>query len=191
MTPIIVVTGPPASGKTTLATALSERLRLPLIAKDPIKELLYEAFGTGDREWSRHLGRATYPLLFHFLEGQLRAGRPCVVDGSFGPVEANAAFADLHVRLPFTALQLHCTAPSEVLLGRYAERAASRHPGHLDAAILDEVGAGLEEGRWRPLDLPGRLVEIDTTTFADGAVEHALSLADDHLAGRHRTEGSA
>lgn len=36
-TAMIVVTGPPASGKTTIATALWQRLRVPLIAKDPIK----------------------------------------------------------------------------------------------------------------------------------------------------------
>jgi uridine kinase len=50
-TPIIGVAGPPASGKTTLARAISEELRLPLIAKDAIKERLYDALGPGDREW--------------------------------------------------------------------------------------------------------------------------------------------
>ncbi|MHB8958132.1 MAG: AAA family ATPase [Candidatus Limnocylindrales bacterium] len=73
-TPIIVVSGPPASGKTTLATSIAHDLGLPLIAKDPIKERLYDALGPGDREWSRWLGRATYPLIFHFLAEQLRAG---------------------------------------------------------------------------------------------------------------------
>ena len=29
---VVVVTGPPAAGKTTIARAIAERLRLPLIA---------------------------------------------------------------------------------------------------------------------------------------------------------------
>ena len=33
---LVVVTGMPSSGKTTVAEALSRRLRLPLIAKDEI-----------------------------------------------------------------------------------------------------------------------------------------------------------
>ena len=41
----VLVAGPPGSGKTTLANPLSEHLRLPLIAKDPIKEALMDVQG--------------------------------------------------------------------------------------------------------------------------------------------------
>ena len=34
------MTGPPGSGKTTLARPLAQRLRLPLLSKDDIKEAL-------------------------------------------------------------------------------------------------------------------------------------------------------
>jgi hypothetical protein len=40
----VLVTGPPGSGKTTLAGPLAERLSLPLIAKDTIKEALMKTF---------------------------------------------------------------------------------------------------------------------------------------------------
>jgi predicted kinase len=36
----VVVSGPPASGKTTLAVAIAPALGLPLIAKDTIKQAL-------------------------------------------------------------------------------------------------------------------------------------------------------
>lgn len=35
---LVVVTGSPASGKSTLAEKLSESMRLPLLAKDAFKE---------------------------------------------------------------------------------------------------------------------------------------------------------
>jgi predicted kinase len=36
--PVVLVNGLPGSGKTTLARALSQRLRLPLVSKDAIKK---------------------------------------------------------------------------------------------------------------------------------------------------------
>ncbi len=52
-TPIVLVTGPPASGKSFVAALVAERFGLPLIAKDAIKETLFESLGTGDVAWSQ------------------------------------------------------------------------------------------------------------------------------------------
>jgi AAA domain len=54
----IVVSGPPASGKTSLAAPLSQALGVALISKDAIKERLFEAVGYGGSAWSRTLSRA-------------------------------------------------------------------------------------------------------------------------------------
>jgi predicted kinase len=183
-TRIVVVTGPPASGKTTLATAIAEGVGLPVFAKDAIKERLYDALGPGDREWSMRLGRATYPLLFDILSQELRAARSVVVDATFGPPMANEEFAALHRHWPFDALQLYCTAPRDVLLARYAARAPARHPGHLDGSIQDEVAAALDDGRWSPLTLPGRCITIDTTGPVGETTERAVALVRDHIGPR-------
>lgn len=54
----VVVSGPPASGKSTLAPLLAAELALPLIAKDTIKDALMSLLPVQDVEASRQLGRA-------------------------------------------------------------------------------------------------------------------------------------
>jgi gluconate kinase len=147
---LVVVAGPPASGKTTIARTLSRELRLPLVAKDDLKEMLFDALGTGDREWSRSLGRATFGLMFHLLREQLGAGCSVIAEANFRTFEPMP---------PHRALQIYCTAPREVLLERYARRA--RHPGHLDGELLAELRGGLLDD-YVPLPLDGELIEIDT-----------------------------
>lgn len=47
----IVISGIPASGKTTLASQLAPVLNLPLLDKDDILESLFDSLGIGDAEW--------------------------------------------------------------------------------------------------------------------------------------------
>jgi predicted kinase len=152
---LVVVTGPPASGKTTIARALSHKLRLPLVAKDDLKETLFDALGIGDREWSRTLGRAAFALMFHLLEEQLSAGCSVVAEANF------REFAQMP---PHRGFQVYCTAPHEVLLERYAMR--SRHPGHLDEEVLAELRGGVLDG-YKPLALGTTLIELDTSGEVD------------------------
>jgi len=155
---LVVVTGPPASGKTTVAERLSRDLRLPLAAKDSIKERLYEEIGTGDRAWSRRLGRATFAIMFHWAAEELRADCSAIVEANF---TADAAPA-LEALPPHRTLQLFCTAPRAVVIERYAAR--TRHHGHLDDVVLDELRAGEHEVQWKLLELTGERIELEIAT---------------------------
>jgi predicted kinase len=166
-TPIVVVTGPPASGKSTVAEALADGLRLPLIAKDAVKEVLFDALGHAELEWTKRLGTAVYPLLYHLLEAQLRAGRSCVLEANFDHDAASERLHRLRERLPFRALQIVCTAPAELLLERYAARMGTRHAGHFDELRLDDVREAIAAGRWRALDLAGETIDLDTSQPLD------------------------
>lgn len=97
----------PSSGKTTVAEALSRRLRLPLIAKDEIKERLYDTLGTGDVEWSSRLGEAAYALILGFARTLLASGTSTIVEANFfrGQEEEFAALPEHRL------VQLHCAAP--------------------------------------------------------------------------------
>lgn len=128
------------------------------MTKDGIKEALFDALGAGNRDWSQRLGEASWQVLFHVLEATLNGGASLVIEGNFEPDYAQARFASLP---PFRTVQVYCSAPDEVLLERFRERAESgeRHPGHVDDVVESELEEALAGGRWRPLDLDGPLVE--------------------------------
>jgi predicted kinase len=180
-TPIVIVTGPPASGKTTLARAVAEGTRLPLLAKDALKEILYDVLGAGDVAWSRRLGLATYPLLYHVAESQVHAGRSFVLEANFASSEATDELRRLDERAPFRALQLVCGGDADVLVSRYLARAAGRHRGHLDAQRVGEVREAIR--LQVELDVPGDVVRVDTTDWASVDVRALVERARRWLAG--------
>lgn len=165
---LVIVTGPPASGKTTLGRTLATRLRMPFLYKDGIKETLFDTLGWSDREWSRKLGVATYALLFHLLEMELAAGRSLVVESNFDAQRSAPSFLSLRERYGFRPVQVCCVAEGAVLLERCRSRATSdgRHPGHDELANMAELEPILLRGRLDPLPLGGPIVEVDTTDFA-------------------------
>jgi predicted kinase len=154
---LIVVTGMPSSGKTTLAEDLAHRLQLPLIAKDEIKESLYESLGADDVAASGRLGTAAFELIFALAGTMLADGVSVIVEANFFRDQA-PTFAALP---PHRTIQLHCEAPLPVLLDRYARR--TRHPGHHDAEKIDELPARFASGAHAPLDIDGELIRLDTT----------------------------
>jgi len=152
----VVVSGPPASGKSTLAPALAAELDLPLLAKDVIKDALVDVLGAPDLPRSRELGRAAVQVL---LAVAGTAGRG-VLESVWYPY-ARAALA----ALPGPTVEVFCRCDPDVLKARFAARAAGRGAGYFDgrrsAAELwnDDVGTPVAGG-WPVL-------EVDTAVTQD------------------------
>ena len=159
MTPFrgfVVVSGPPASGKSTLAATLAGELDLPLLAKDVIKDALVDALGAPDLPRSRELGRAAVQVL---LAVARTAGR-----GVLESVWHDYARAPL-AALPGPVVEVFCALDPAVRRARFDARSAGRGAGYFDrdrdAAERwnPEVGAPVAAG-WPVL-------EVDTGTAVD------------------------
>jgi predicted kinase len=164
---LLIVSGPPCSGKTTLARRLASELRLPFVYKDGIKELLFDRLGCSDLDQSKLLSRVSYDLMYHFVEAQLRVGGSLVVEGNFKPESETENFLALKARYNFNPFQIQCRTDGTLLLERFRSRAASpeRHPGHLDSLNEAHLSEVLARGRHDPLPLGGQIIEVDTTDF--------------------------
>ena len=168
MTPyLILVAGPSCTGKTTLARGLAERLKLLLIAKDMLKETLYDTLGVGDQAWSQRLGRASIALMYRLAEAHLAAGHSLILENNFYPALATEELRQIQVRRPFIPIQLQLWTQPDVLIARIHARVASgtRHPGHLEHLYAPTLTPDTILWRTEPMDIGGALFEVDTTDF--------------------------
>jgi DNA polymerase III delta prime subunit len=173
---VVAITGPPGSGKTTLAVPLSRALGWPPIARDTIKEALFDGLGAPDLgaaashlDLSRRLGSASYEVLFA-VAGQVPG--PIVVESNFS-VRSLPRLRQLGAAFP---IEVFCRCPVEKALDRYRRR--PRHPVHHSRTVTtDEL---LKLGAQEPLGLGGPLFVVDTAEAVDvralaGVVRSAAS----------------
>lgn len=92
----IIVTGLPATGKSTLATVLAARYALPLLAKDAFKEQLLRTSLPVDSRQSRELSNRSFANLFAQADQLAHAGRDALLEGNFraGDPARHAGHAD-------------------------------------------------------------------------------------------------
>mgnify|MGYP001135519442 CR=1 FL=1 len=154
---LLLITGLPGTGKTTLARRLAERYRAPLIAKDRIKEPLLDALGAGDRAWSRKLSDASFAVQFALVQ-ELQSSRiDVILEGNFRPGEHEQALLPLlsDVRVAQVLCRIEETLRQARLASR--RRDPARHRGHGDAdpqVAADRSGDAF-------LDLPGERLVFD------------------------------
>lgn len=160
---LIIIAGPPAAGKTTLARPLARYLGMPLFEKDAIKERMADSIGPYASDISGKLGRAAFLELYTVTEELLRHGQDVIVESFF---HHGLAEDDL---MPLTAmarsLLIHIFADEEILLSRYEYRvnAPGRHSVHEVGNRIGDLRHYLAEGVCDPLHLDVPKIFIDTT----------------------------
>jgi hypothetical protein len=154
MNPLVVVTGVPGAGKSSLATVLAERLGCALVSLDEIKEeLALEAEDT-PRDWLRYDAEAELVRRLEAFSGE------AVVDIWVAPRRDTLRVTGLLEPWWDRIVEVRCQVPAVIAMERYAAR--ERSWPHLPPD--DDTLARIRDAAERPeaLGAPRTLV-VDTT----------------------------
>lgn len=151
---LVVVTGVPGSGKTTLASALARRIGVALLSLDAIKEELARDAPQTPREWLRQDAEAELFRRLTAFDGE------AVVDIWVAPRRDTARVAGLLAPWWDDVVEVRCEVPADVAVERYAAR--DRGWPHLpaDEQTLRRIRTAVAHPE--PLEAP-RTVVVDTT----------------------------
>lgn len=160
---LVVVSGPPGTGKTTLAHRIATAIGCPAICRDEIKEGMAHATpgfvpGPGDPLTMRTL--STFFDVIGLLVGR---GTTVVAEAAFQDRLWTPGLSPLLGRADIRIL--HCTVPAEVALERITARTTSdpRRAAHEDKQISPDARLRTHNA-FQAVDLPVPSLTVDTTT---------------------------
>ena len=175
-----MVTGAPATGKTTLAAQVAVRLRLPVFAHDDVRAGLAFTDAVLDVDAAQALGPRTWAAYYELIRSLALVGVSCITDAHF---HRGRSEAELEPLLGAARMLLvHCVAERPVVVERVRRR--RKDPDRVgwlaigDSGVLERMESGVFE--WevheQPLDLPIPKLVLDTTRGADvGLVEQFVA----------------
>ena len=161
----IVMTGIPASGKSTIGSAIAEALSMEMLDKDEILEDLFRERGVGDLEWRATLSRAADEIL---RDRALRSESSVIVSWWRHPASTSISGTSIHwlSELQGHLIEVHCVCDPLTAADRFKSR--TRHAGHLDDVRTPRNLQRIFEqhASLGPLRI-GPLLEVNTGEYVD------------------------
>lgn len=136
---LILIAGLPATGKSRFASYLQQRLNIPLLCKDSMKEILFDTIGFQSHDEKTKLNHAALESLYYAARQILAAGSSVILENNFewyalpGLEQMIAAYGCEPITIFFGG-------DERVIYRRYVERNAdpTRHRGHVLSTCYPE-----------------------------------------------------
>lgn len=166
-----------------MAEAISEKLKLPVISKDIIKEILFDNVGFQSREEKVNLGIASMEIMYYIAGQLMKTGQPFVLENNFEYSSEQGIKKLLH-KYHYSVLTITLTGDYKVIYQRFLARENSpdRHRGHVVNDCYPENKAipekretsityenyvhGIEKRGFADFHVAGSQIKVDTTDFS-------------------------
>lgn len=162
---LVIVTGSPASGKTTLAHMLADKINCPLFSRDEFKEGLINTLGLAHAQLDRSVDLQIYDTFFEAIDLLISKGVSIIAEAAFQdklwrPKLINFLDkAEIKIVICKTNLDLIKIRFDE-RLSNYAER--EKYHGDLPIHLSKEQFTSLIEN-YQPVKINAPTLEVDTT----------------------------
>ena len=164
---MVLVGGPPGSGKTTLAEWLGERLDAEVLSTDHVRVAgQHERLAAAEDRYSEVARAAVYDSMLAQARERLRTGRSVVLDATWQTVTLRRMAAAVAKETASDQVELRCEAPQDVRMARVQARVA-RGDGESEATPEVAEALAAHEEPWPTAAL------VDTS----GTIEEARSEA--------------
>lgn len=178
-TKLILISGYPATGKSTFAKRLSEHLGIPCFKKDTIKEALADGLGEDSKEVFAKGSAAAFSLICHIAECFLQIGKPCILESNFRISEGE----ELKTLIKNNdCLTFVFTGNPDTIYERCAARdnSGERHWVHMAAGrdyFKNAFVDGCVKHRIGQIEI-GEVIKVDATDFEKVDFDKLLTIAD-------------
>ncbi len=173
---LVLVGGPPGSGKTTLATNLADRLGAVDVSSDRVRKELAgldpttsaaDAFGEGI--YAPEHSERTYRELLHRAEVLLSRGESVVLDATWSRRDQRLAALLVAQARRADLVQLRCDTSAAAALERVAARAGA-------AGVVSDADVTVAERLRESADSWPEAQAVDTSTTVVRSVDRAVEL---------------
>jgi predicted kinase len=170
---LVVIHGPPAAGKTTLAEALAEITGFPVLSCDAIKAAIWDRL-KDPASYEHVVVDRAYRIFWRRGRRMLEAGRSIIIEQAFHRGATEPHLLPLLARS--RAVYVYCSIPSDVAIARFAARVQSgeRHASFVDDDHVEAMRSlTFRWSAYDPLDVPVPRLALDMTESVDVVALHA------------------
>ena len=162
---LILVSGMPATGKTTFAQWLSQQLHAPLVCYDHIKEK-YLSFPPP------HHGNLPLAFFWFHIEAIMQSGSPLIAEYFFTN-QMKETLDPLVEKYGYKTVNIHMDAPVDLAYQRFCQRNKDQPEGLRPTDIsFDQFATATQQNR--DFSYGDQVIPVDTSVFTPGLYPHIL-----------------